>query len=146
VVRTPRARSGLRCLIFCERAARAEHPAIPQDGRLTDSKGRVVNFKNTLIIMTSNVGSSVIEKGGGGLGFQLDTDNEEEASYNRIKNLVRLLRSKAGLCCGLFVSSTVVARRDVAMTRRPATGVSRDGGAGRDGGVHIGHGREGASG
>ncbi len=37
--------------------------------------------------MTSNVGSSVIEKGGGGLGFQLDT-NEEDSSYNRIKTLV----------------------------------------------------------
>jgi len=46
-----------------------------------------VDFKNTLIIMTSNVGSSVIEKGGGGLGFQLDT-NEEDSSYNRIKTLV----------------------------------------------------------
>lgn len=37
--------------------------------------------------MTSNVGSSVIEKGGGGLGFQLDI-NEEDSSYNRIKTLV----------------------------------------------------------
>ena len=34
--------------------------------------------------MTSNVGSSVIEKGGGGLGFQLD-NSEEDSSYNRIK-------------------------------------------------------------
>jgi ATP-dependent Clp protease ATP-binding subunit ClpC len=33
-----------------------------------------VDFKNTLLIMTSNVGSSVIEKGGGQLGFQLDVD------------------------------------------------------------------------
>lgn len=46
-----------------------------------------MDFKNTLIIMTSNVGSSVIEKGGGGLGFQLDV-NEEDSSYNRIKTLV----------------------------------------------------------
>ena len=46
-----------------------------EDGRLTDSKGRVVDFKNTLLIMTSNVGSSVIEKGGGRLGFVLD-ENE----------------------------------------------------------------------
>ena len=42
---------------------------ILEDGRLTDSKGRTVDFKNTLLIMTSNVGSSVIEKGGGGIGF-----------------------------------------------------------------------------
>lgn len=33
-----------------------------------------MDFKNTLLIMTSNVGSSVIEKGGGQLGFQLDVD------------------------------------------------------------------------
>ena len=38
-----------------------------EDGRLTDSKGRTVDFKNTLLIMTSNIGSKVIEKGGGGL-------------------------------------------------------------------------------
>ncbi len=41
-----------------------------EDGRLTDSKGRTVDFKNTLLIMTSNIGSKVIEKGGGGLGFE----------------------------------------------------------------------------
>ncbi|MDJ0516407.1 MAG: ATP-dependent Clp protease ATP-binding subunit [Trichodesmium sp. MO_231.B1] len=58
-----------------------------EDGRLTDSKGRVVDFKNTLIIMTSNIGSKVIEKGGGGLGFELAED-QEEAQYNRIRNLV----------------------------------------------------------
>ena len=61
---------------------------ILEDGRLTDSKGRVVDFKNTLIIMTSNVGSSVIEKGGGGIGFQLDGADAEDSSYNRIKTLV----------------------------------------------------------
>merc|ERR1712050_627046 len=60
---------------------------ILEDGRLTDSKGRLVDFKNTLIILTSNVGSKVIEKGGGGLGFQFG-DNEDDASYNRIKTLV----------------------------------------------------------
>ena len=58
-----------------------------EDGRLTDSKGRVVDFKNTLIIMTSNIGSQVIEKGGGGLGFEFAED-KEEAQYNRIRNLV----------------------------------------------------------
>merc|ERR1712070_964832 len=61
---------------------------ILEDGRLTDSKGRVIDFKNTLIILTSNVGASQIEKGGGGLGFQLD-DNAEDQSYQRIKSLVQ---------------------------------------------------------
>ncbi|XP_051147954.1 ATP-dependent Clp protease ATP-binding subunit ClpA homolog CD4B, chloroplastic-like [Andrographis paniculata] len=60
---------------------------ILEDGRLTDSKGRTVDFKNTLIIMTSNVGSNVIEKGGRRIGFDLDYD-EKDSSYNRIKSLV----------------------------------------------------------
>lgn len=61
---------------------------ILEDGRLTDSKGRTVDFKNVVVILTSNVGSAVIEKGGGGLGFQLDTGSEEDNSYARIKTLV----------------------------------------------------------
>lgn len=60
---------------------------ILEDGRLTDSRGRVINFKNTIIILTSNVGSSVIEKGGGGLGFELNAD-ANDSSYNRIRSLV----------------------------------------------------------
>jgi len=60
---------------------------ILEDGRLTDAKGRTVDFKNTLLIMTSNIGSSVIEKGGGGIGFEV-SDNEAESQYNRIRNLV----------------------------------------------------------
>jgi ATP-dependent Clp protease ATP-binding subunit ClpC len=59
---------------------------ILDDGQLTDAKGRRVDFKNTLIILTSNIGSKVIEKGGGGLGFEFD--NQAEASYHRIRNLV----------------------------------------------------------
>jgi ATP-dependent Clp protease ATP-binding subunit ClpC len=60
---------------------------ILEDGRLTDSKGRTVDFKNTLLIMTSNIGSKVIEKGGGGLGFELEED-QTESQYNRIRSLV----------------------------------------------------------
>ena len=60
---------------------------ILEDGRLTDAKGRTVDFKNTLLILTSNIGSKVIEKGGGGLGFEFE-DNAGEAQYNRIKSLV----------------------------------------------------------
>lgn len=57
------------------------------DGRLTDAQGRTVSFKNTVIIMTSNIGSRVIEKGGSGLGFDFSGD-QDEAQYNRIKELV----------------------------------------------------------
>jgi ATP-dependent Clp protease ATP-binding subunit ClpC len=57
------------------------------DGHLTDAKGRKVSFKNTLIIMTSNIGSKAIEKGGTGLGFGT-WENEGEAQYNQIRTLV----------------------------------------------------------
>ncbi|HEY9692788.1 MAG TPA: ATP-dependent Clp protease ATP-binding subunit [Oculatellaceae cyanobacterium] len=60
---------------------------ILEDGRLTDAKGRTVDFKNTLLIMTSNIGSKVIEKGGGGLGFEF-SENKTESQYNRIRSLV----------------------------------------------------------
>ncbi|NET37341.1 MAG: ATP-dependent Clp protease ATP-binding subunit [Cyanothece sp. SIO1E1] len=57
------------------------------DGRLTDANGRMISFKNTLIIMTSNIGSKVIEKGGSNLGFEF-SDNSAVAQYNRIRSLV----------------------------------------------------------
>ncbi len=60
---------------------------ILEDGRLTDAKGRTVDFKNTLLILTSNIGSKVIEKGGGGIGFEFAED-QSESQYNRIKFLV----------------------------------------------------------
>ena len=58
------------------------------DGRLTDAKGRTVDFKNTLIILTSNLGSKVIEKGGSGLGFEFSED-QAEATYNRMQQRVQ---------------------------------------------------------
>ena len=58
-----------------------------EDGRLTDAKGRTVDFKNTLLIMTSNVGSQVIEKGGAGLGFS-DSQNQADAQYSSVVALV----------------------------------------------------------
>ncbi len=60
---------------------------ILEDGRLTDAKGRTIDFKNTLLIMTSNIGSKVIEKGGGSLGFELG-ESQVESQYNRIRTLV----------------------------------------------------------
>nr|YP_009944670.1 Clp protease ATP binding subunit [Osmundea sinicola]QFR99964.1 Clp protease ATP binding subunit [Osmundea sinicola] len=60
---------------------------ILEDGRLTDAKGRTIDFKNTLLIMTSNIGSKVIEKGGGSLGFELG-ESQVESQYNRIRSLV----------------------------------------------------------
>ena len=53
------------------------------DGRLTDNKGRVVNFKNTIIIMTSNLGSQLIRE-----NCEVLTDNNREEVLNRTKNEV----------------------------------------------------------
>ncbi|QSJ17620.1 ATP-dependent Clp protease ATP-binding subunit [Nostoc sp. UHCC 0702] len=60
---------------------------ILEDGRLTDAKGRTVDFKNTLLILTSNIGSKVIEKGASTIGFEF-ADDAGESQYNRIKTLV----------------------------------------------------------
>ncbi|CAE8632920.1 unnamed protein product [Polarella glacialis] len=65
---------------------------ILEDGHLTDSKGRKVSFKNALIIMTSNVGSKVIEKGlsgAGGIGFSGIEEDKEASSYARLKTQVQ---------------------------------------------------------
>ena len=56
---------------------------ILEDGRLTDSNGRTVNFRNTIIIMTSNVGAKFIQKNTV-FGFTKDKD-EQEKSYEYMK-------------------------------------------------------------
>ena len=58
---------------------------ILEDGRLTDSQGRVVDFKNTVIIMTTNLGTRDIAKGVA-IGFQSGTDTK--TGYERMKNKV----------------------------------------------------------
>ncbi len=54
------------------------------DGRLTDGQGRTVDFKNTVIIMTSNVGASTIHTTGT-MGFGSEGANAEKASYEKMK-------------------------------------------------------------
>ncbi|CAB5057904.1 unannotated protein [freshwater metagenome] len=56
-----------------------------EDGRLTDAQGRVVDFKNTVIIMTTNLGTRDISKGAG-LGFANSADSQ--TSYERMRNKV----------------------------------------------------------
>ncbi|HOL41659.1 MAG TPA: ATP-dependent chaperone ClpB [Methanospirillum sp.] len=53
------------------------------DGRLTDNKGRTVDFKNTIIIMTSNIGSHIIQE-----NLEHVTDKNREEVYNQTKDLV----------------------------------------------------------
>jgi len=61
-----------------------------EDGHLTDSKGRLVSFKNTLIILTSNCGAKEIEKTliGQGLGFDAGEDEPGVSMYQRLKTKV----------------------------------------------------------
>lgn len=61
---------------------------ILEDGRLTDSQGRTVDFKNTVIIMTSNVGARLITEKQSSLGFNSENENAEESEKKDIKELV----------------------------------------------------------
>ena len=82
------------CLVLLDEIEKA-HPdvfnmllQILEDGRLTDSEGRTVSFENTMIIMTSNIGSSIISRGSTSqIGFSFD-DDKETASYDRMVSLV----------------------------------------------------------
>ncbi len=62
---------------------------IMEDGHLTDAKGRRVDFRNTIIIMTSNVGASMIKRAGS-LGFVTTEDERkrQEAAYEDLKERV----------------------------------------------------------
>ena len=60
---------------------------ILEDGRLTDSQGRTVNFKNTVIIMTSNIGARLITEKKS-LGFANSSDEDETKEYEDIKKNV----------------------------------------------------------
>ena len=66
---------------------------ILDDGRLTDSKGRHINFKNTIIIMTSNVGASMITTTSR-LGFSTSSD-ESKDKYEKLKETVTEEMKKA---------------------------------------------------
>ncbi|MFI6392427.1 ATP-dependent Clp protease ATP-binding subunit [Nonomuraea sp. NPDC050547] len=59
---------------------------ILEDGRLTDAQGRVVDFKNTVIIMTTNLGTRDISKG---IGVGFAKANDAESNYDRMKSKVQ---------------------------------------------------------
>ena len=62
---------------------------ILDDGRLTDSKGRMVDFKNTILIMTSNVGATKINKNKVlGFGANNDKDEEMKNQYDKMKDSI----------------------------------------------------------
>ena len=61
---------------------------ILEDGRLTDGQGRTVDFRNSIIIMTSNLGTDFVRKGGA-LGFVQTNDSEALADHQKIEKAVR---------------------------------------------------------
>jgi ATP-dependent Clp protease ATP-binding subunit ClpC len=67
---------------------------IMEEGQLSDAKGRRVDFRNTIIVMTSNIGADLIRREGG-LGFQLARDNsqDEKTAYEEMrKKLLEALK------------------------------------------------------
>jgi len=60
---------------------------ILDEGHLTDSFGRKVNFTNTIVIMTSNVGAKKVSEFGGGVGF--NTSGSEERQYDVKKSMIQ---------------------------------------------------------
>ena len=80
------------CVILFDEIEKA-HPdvfnillQILEDGRLTDAQGKLVNFKNTIIIMTSNVGARLITEKQSSLGFA--TIEDKESDYKTVSSLV----------------------------------------------------------
>ena len=67
---------------------------ILDDGRLTDAKGKHINFKNTVIIMTSNVGASMITTQGK-LGFSASAEDAKKDKYEKLKDTVNEELKKA---------------------------------------------------
>ncbi len=86
------------CLILLDEIEKA-HPEIFNmllqifdDGHLTDAKGRRVDFRNTIVIMTSNVGSDLIRKEGN-LGFSVSKDEASDAAAKHDKMKEKVLNA-----------------------------------------------------
>jgi ATP-dependent Clp protease ATP-binding subunit ClpB len=82
------------CVVLLDEIEKA-HPdvwnvllQVLDDGRLTDNKGRLVNFKNTIIIMTSNMGSHLIQEAFENVG-EKDVDDVAEKAKVEVMNLLK---------------------------------------------------------
>ena len=83
------------CVVLLDEIEKA-HPDIfnlllqvMDEGRLTDSNGRTVDFKNTIVIMTSNVGSREVEEYGNGIGFATAGRKPEDDRKNVVAKAVK---------------------------------------------------------
>jgi len=64
-----------------------------EEGRLTDNVGRIVDFKNTIVIMTTNVGAEEITGKVGGFGFHNRRD--DQATYGKMKDVLKIAMEKS---------------------------------------------------
>ena len=83
------------CVVLLDEIEKA-HPdvfnlllQVMDEGRLTDSTGRTVSFRNTIVIMTSNVGSRELEEYGNGVGFSTSSRNVEGNRKSVVEKAVR---------------------------------------------------------
>lgn len=83
------------CVVLLDEIEKA-HPdifnillQIMDDGRLTDSEGRTVNFKNTIVIMTSNVGSREANDFGKGMGFSTAQKDVERNRQSIVEKVIK---------------------------------------------------------
>jgi ATP-dependent Clp protease ATP-binding subunit ClpC len=83
------------CVVLLDEIEKA-HPdvfnillQVMDEGRLTDSTGRTISFRNTIVIMTSNVGSRELEEYGSGVGFSTSSRNVEGNRKSVIEKAVR---------------------------------------------------------
>ena len=83
------------CVVLLDEIEKA-HPDIfnlllqvMDEGRLTDSNGRTVDFKNTIVIMTSNVGSREVEEYGSGIGFSTAGKNVQQDRRNVVEKAIK---------------------------------------------------------
>ncbi|GAF87351.1 unnamed protein product, partial [marine sediment metagenome] len=67
---------------------------ILEEGHLTDGHGRTVDFRNTVIVMTSNIGTRFVHRGSGSLGFQVGAQSDEDKQFadDISQNLKRTFR------------------------------------------------------
>jgi len=82
------------CVVLLDEIEKA-HPdvfnillQVLEDGRLTDNQGKVVDFRNAVIIMTSNIGTSSVDIGSATLGYRPSAEDTEEAGHERMKEVV----------------------------------------------------------
>ncbi|GIR57761.1 MAG: hypothetical protein CM15mP65_03420 [Crocinitomicaceae bacterium] len=66
------------------------------DGKMTDSLGRNIDFKNTIIIMTSNIGARQLQDFGTGVGFgtKARTESDQENTRGVIENALKSFRTR----------------------------------------------------